>query len=386
MLTYLTRDLILHLIFFQSVILLGILSNLYIMYRSRQHAPQASYPPMSILIPARNEAENIARCINSLLEQDYPVFEILVLDDHSSDETPAILNKIASTSPHLRVLSGQPLPDGWLGKNWACTQLAEQAQGELLLFTDADTAYQPQALRALANVLISEKADLLTGFPCQEMGSWSERLIVPFFSWAFYSFIPLFLAHRMKLPMLSSAVGQMLLFRRSAYQAIGGHITVREQIAEDLSLARQVKITGLRWRMTHIADLVCSHMYHGGQQAFQGFSKNYFAAFDFRLLPYLFVFCWLAVMFWHPLVVLALFLSGMVPLAQPAALAACIGLSLALWVIPYWRLGFGVHLALLYPVTLLAIERLAINSLWCSLTGQLSWKGRRLASMRWRLF
>lgn len=385
MLTYLTRDLILHLIFFQSVILLVILSNLYIMHRSRQHAPSDAYPPVSILIPARNEAEKITRCINSLLDQDYPVFEVLVLDDQSSDATPAILEKMAATNPRLRLLAGQPLPDGWLGKNWACTQLADQAQGELLLFTDADTYYQPHALCALVDALTGEKADLLTGFPCQEMGSWGERLMVPFFSWAFLSFIPLFLAHRMKLPFLSSAVGQMLLFRRAAYQAIGGHFSVREHIAEDLSLVRQVKITGLRWRMTHIANLVCSHMYHGHQQAFHGFSKNYFAAFDFRLLPYLFVFGWLAIMFWHPLFILALFLSGVAPTAQPAALAVCISLSLTLWIIPYWRLGFGVRLALLYPVALFVIEGLALNSLWWSLTGQLSWKGRKLDSPRWRL-
>ncbi len=384
LLTYLTRDLILHLIIFQVVILLVILSNLITINRARWRASLDSYPSISVLIPARNEEKTVASCANSLFAQDYPVFEVLILDDHSSDSTPAILSELSATNPRLRVLSGQALPDGWLGKNWACAQLAEQAQGELLLFTDADTTYHPHALRTLAAVLASEKADLLTGFPRQEMESWGERLTVPFFSWALFSFFPLLIAYRFKMPFLSGAVGQMLLFRRQAYQAVGGHCAVRNSITEDLELVRRVKAAGLRWRMTNISDLVTSHMYSGFWQAFQGFTKNFFAAFDFRMLPYLFVFGWLAVMFWLPLIVLALFLLGVAPMAQPSALAACIILSLALWAIPYRQLGFSVLLAGLYPITLFSVEVVAINSLWQSLKGQLHWKGRKLERPRWR--
>jgi chlorobactene glucosyltransferase len=282
------------------------------------------------------------------------------------------------------VLTGQPLPDGWLGKNWACAQLAAQAQGELLLFTDADTYHQPQALAALVTALEGEQADVLTGFPHQETRTWGERLLVPFFSWAFFSFTPLVLAHRLKLPFLSSAVGQMLLFRRSAYQATGGHRAVRDHIAEDLALVRHAKAAGLRWRMTHVSDLIFSRMYSGGQQSFQGFSKNYFAAFDFRVLPFLFVYSWLLVMFWLPPVVLGLSLFGLAPQAQPAALAVCIGLSLLVWLLPFRFLGFDTRLALLYPLLLLAVEAVAVNSLLLSLTGKLKWKDRVLARPRWK--
>jgi chlorobactene glucosyltransferase len=384
MLAYLTRDLVWHLIIFQAAVLLVIISNVLVLRGTRRHRPSKRRPFVSILIPARNEAQNIARCIHSLLAQDYPLYEILVLDDHSSDDTRAILDKISEAEPRLRVRSGAALPPGWLGKSWACEQLAAEAQGELLLFTDADTFHQPAALPALVTALEGEQADLLTGFPRQEMRTWGERLMVPFFSWAFFSFTPLALAHRTRLPFLSGAVGQMLLFRRAAYDAVGGHASVRDQIAEDLALVRRVKSAGLRWRTTRLSDLISSRMYTGGQQSFDGFSKNYFAAFDFRILPYLFVFTWLAVMFWLPPAVLALHLFGMAPLAQPAVLAACIGLSLFLWAIPYGQLGFGLRLAVLYPLTVLLMEMVALNSIRLSLTGQIQWKGRKLGPQPWK--
>jgi len=381
---YLTHDLIYILIVFQAVLLLIVWSNWTILRRARQHKLPEKKPYLSVLIPARNEETNIARCVHSLLAQDYPGFEILVLDDQSDDATPEVLCRLAAHEPRLTALAGQALPEGWIGKNWACHQLARQARGELLLFTDADTVYQPNALSALVSAMDGEQADVLTGFPDQEMQTWGERLTVPFFSWAFLTFTPLALAYRLRLPSLSSGVGQALFFRRAAYDAIGGHEAVHGQIAEDLSLIRRAKAAGLRWRVTHIADLISSRMYHNGGQAIRGFAKNYFAAFEFRLLPYVFVLVWLAVMFWLPPAVLVLALLEFAPQAEIAALLACMGFSLLLWMIPYQQMGFGVGLAFLYPVTLLVSEVIAWKSLWLSITGRLSWKGRGIGRSRWR--
>jgi chlorobactene glucosyltransferase len=232
--------------------------------------------------------------------------------------------------------------------------------------------------------LIGEKADLLTGFPRQEAYTWGERLLVPFFHWAFFCFTPLWLAYRLRLPTLSSAVGQMMLFRCEAYQAIGGHESVGSSIIDDLMLARRIKAAGLRWRVINITDLITCRMYRGSREAFNGFAKNLFAAFDFHLLSFLFAFLWLAVMFWEPLIVLALSVFGQAPQARPNELAVCVGLSLLLWLIPYLQLGIPFYLALLYPVTLLANEVVAFQSLRLSLTGRLNWKGRSLARPNWK--
>jgi len=384
MFDYFTHGLVTGLIVFQTVILVVMLSNMIILRRARRHAPPGEYPMVSVLVPARNEEKNIGRCISSLLAQDYPVFEVLVLDDQSSDDTHRILEKIASNQSKLKVLTGSTPPAGQVGKNWACMQLAQAAQGELLFFTDADTFHQPHTLRLMVTALTGERADLLTGFPRQEIQSWGERLLVPFFTWAFLCFEPLWLAYRLRLAVLSNAVGQMMLFRKAAYRAIGGHGSVGSEIVDDIMLAGKIKSAGLRWRVVHVTDLISCRMYRGSREAFEGFSKNYFAAFGYRLLVYLFVFLWLGVTFWEPLIVLMLMILRLIPLVHLDLLAACIGLELLVWLIPYIEMGLPVGLGLIYPVTILANDVAAANSLRLSLTGRLTWKGRPLARPKWK--
>jgi chlorobactene glucosyltransferase len=381
---YFTHVLVIHLIIFQIVVMGVLLSNLLILQRTRRHSPPLDTPMISILVPVRDEEENIGRCIQSLLAQDYPAFEVLALDDNSSDGTFAILEQMARSQPRLKILVGSPPPEGLLGKNWACVQLARAARGNLLFFTDADTQHQPQALRTIVSAMLGERADLLTGFPRQELHTWTEQLLVPFFSWAVLCFNPLWLAYRLRLPALSTAVGQVMVFRREAYQAIGGHARAGSSVVDDLALAKSIKAAGLRWRVANVPDLITCRMYHERSAALDGFTKNFFAAFDFRLLAYLFVFTWLAVMYWEPLVILARLAAGYAPGARLIELLACIGLSLLTWLISYLAMRLPPGLALLYPLTILANEVVAFRSLRLSLSGRLTWKGRRLPRPKWK--
>jgi len=339
---------------------------------------------VSILVPARNEEKNIARCVQSLLAFDYPAFEVLVLDDQSNDNTRSILEKLSRTHSRLQVLDGDPPSGGQVGKSWACSQLARRAQGELLFFTDADTFHQPETLRTIVTAFEGEQADLMTGFPRQEVHTWGERFLVPFFSWAMLCFNPLALAYKLSHPALSSALGQMMLFRREAYLAIGGHEGVVSSIVDDLMLAGKIKSNKMRWRVIFIADLISCRMYHNSREAINGFAKNLFAAFDFRLLPFLFVFIWIVVMFWEPLIVLMFIVFGKTPHIQGSYLSVCLGLSLILWLLPYIYMGVPVGLALLYPVTILAIVLVAFKSLRDSLIGTLLWKDRKIPKTHWK--
>jgi chlorobactene glucosyltransferase len=384
MMPYLTHGLIISIIFFLLVVLVIILSNILMIHRTRRYAELVNFPFVSVLIPARNEEKCIGACVQSLLDQDYPAYEVIVLDDQSSDNTHAILEQIANSQPRMKLYSGSLPPEGFAGKNWACAQLAEYSQGDLLLFTDADTIYKPQALRLVVSAMQGEKADLITGFPQQLVGSWGERLLVPFFSWAMLSFIPLWLAYRIRLPALTSAVGQIMLFQRQAYQKIGGHASLDSVFVDDLTLTRRIKAAGRRWRVMKVSDLITCRMYQSSQEAYDGFARNLFAAFEFHILAFLFVYLWLAVLFIWPLIALAAYASGQAHAFHPNELLLCIGLSVLVWTIPYFEIGVPFVLGFIYPTIILANEVVAFRSLIISLTGRLSWKGRTLVRPRWK--
>lgn len=383
---YFSVDLINHLIIFQAAVLLITIWNIFLTRNARRHSIPSSLPQVSILVPARNEEDNVAPCITSLLAQEYPAYEVIVLDDHSTDRTRPILDEIALEQPELTVISGQPGQKDQTGKNWACTQLAERAQGDLLLFTDADTVHHPQMLKSAVSALLGESADLVTGYPRQILGTVGEKLLVPFFSWAVLVFFPLGVAYAIKSPIFTTAVGQLMLFKREAYFKIGGHEGVSTSIVDDLSLAREIHASGFKWRNIYIADLISCRMYRTSQGAVEGFAKNLFAAFEFRMLPFLFAFLWLAVLFLEPPLILILNLLGKVQDAQLGRLAICIALSAAVWVIPYLHLRLPAWLATFYPITVIANEISAARSLLASLRGELVWKDRVIQPSNWKWF
>lgn len=371
---------------FLGILLVIAVSNLLTLRRLGRYPLPLHFPRVSVLLPARNEETVIEDCVRSLLAQDYPDFEVLVLDDSSTDGTGEVLASLSREDGRLRVLEGQPLPEGWMGKHWACQQLADAATGELILFTDADTVHHPQALRLGVSALLAEQADLMSGFLRQRLLTWGERLTVPSIFWCFFSFLPLALAQRVRAPALSLTNGQWMLFRRSAYQAVGGHAAVRANPVDDIALGQRVKAKGLRWRIVDVGDFVSCRMYPGFRAALEGFTKNLFAVFDFRLAEYLFVWIWMTLITVEPLAVSVLWplrVGREVFALWPALLA--VGEMLALWVITMARLRFLPYLALLYPVHILLLVFIAFRSLLWTATGRATWKGRTLPRQRVRI-
>lgn len=357
-------------IFLIIVLFIG-LTNLIFLRRMERYGTPALFPRVAVLVPARDEAANIGGCIRSLLAQDYPDFEIIALDDHSSDDTGAILAELAGTDARLCVLNAKSLPLGWLGKHWACHQLAQAADAELILFTDADTRHHPHALRNAVAALLQEDSDLLTALPRERVVSWGEKLIVPLLPWSIFYFLPLGLAFRLQFPLLSATVGQFMLFRRAAYDAIGGHAAVRGHIADDLALGRRLVARGLRWRLVDGSARVECRMYRNGRATFDGFSKNLFAGFDYKAWLFVPIWLWLGIVFLAPL-----------PLAftlNPYAIAA-VTLALLLWAVFYRRFRFPLYLTLLYPLTLALALLIAFRSLVLTRLGRAVWKGRVLAA------
>lgn len=259
------------------IIAITLLSNL-VFFPRLQAAQPAEQPFVSVLIPARDEAAVIAHTVAQVLAQTYSDFELLLLDDHSSDGTGALAEQAAQGDARFRLLSGEALPPGWLGKNWACHQLAQAARGDLLLFVDADVQLRPEALASLVALAARQQAGLLTVWPTQITQSWGERLVVPLMAFAILGYLPVLPVHYTRWPAFAAANGQCLLFTRPAYQHSGGHIAVRDQIVEDVALARRIKKAGLRLCMADGNRLVSCRMYPGGwPQVRDGFAKNILA-------------------------------------------------------------------------------------------------------------
>lgn len=375
------------------VVFLGILalisgSNLLGLHRlGRAGRKGARTPPdaprVSVLIPARNEERNIAACVGSLLAQDYPDFEVVVLDDGSQDDTARILGSLGADR-RLRVLAGLPLPPGWLGKNWACHQLGNAATGELLLFADADTRSHPSTLADAVAALYAERADFLSALPRQKMETWGERLVVPLLPWSLHSFFPIALLRRARWSALTTAIGQLMLFRRAAYDAIGGYEHVRASTIDDWDLVRALARAGLRWTVLDGASRVSTRMYGSFREAFDGFSKNLYARFGYNLPIFAFIWAWLLWVTWQPPVLLVLRAAGVegIPSGAVPYAAVATGLGFLLWFISDLRFRVPLGHVVICPLTILVAFAIAVRSVAWHVLGRGTWKDRPLRPSR----
>jgi chlorobactene glucosyltransferase len=344
-------------------------------------------PLLSILVPARNEERCIEVCVRSLVAQNYERLEVLVLDDHSSDATAAIVQRILDELPgeqkeRLRLLSGAPLATGWVGKNFACHQLAQQARGDYLLFTDADTVHTPGMAGAVLATMREQHVALLTGQPEMVTGSLGERLIVPLLNFTILTLLPVALIPRRPETSLATGNGQLLCFQRATYEEIGGHAVLKERILEDVLLARAVKAAGRRIIFVDALLLVRCRMYASFAEVWAGFSKNLFAFYSYKL-PFALVALLLnlALFVLPPLLLLAALLLTLPPLVISCALSAYL-LAVLMRVLLSLRFtrrqrGVALLLCLLHPLSILLECLILVNSIrWHYRKAGTVWKGR----------
>lgn len=266
------------------VIALITVLNVFTMLRLGTAPASNEQPFVSVLIPARNEANVIGQTVRSLLAQPYPNMEIVLLDDNSTDGTAQIAHDAASGDTRLRIVHGEALPEGWAGKNWACHQLSKHAQGEWLIFTDADVQWHDGALRAAVAMMAHTRADLLTVWSTQHTVTWGERLVVPLMAFVILGYLPHLAVNHIPWAVFAAANGQCMAFRRRAYDAVGGHAAVRAEIVEDIRLAQRIKTQRYRLRMADGNGLVRCHMYHGWDEVRDGYAKNIIAGYGDSIL------------------------------------------------------------------------------------------------------
>jgi len=346
-------------------------------------------PLVSILVPARNEEHRVLKaCLQSILAQDYGRFEVIAVNDRSTDATGTILETLSKGDARLRVIEGNELPPGWLGKPYAMQQALDHASGEWILATDADMIFEPSLLRSALERTAEAKADALTLIPLFEAHSFWERVMIPTWVWVFSMFS---LFYRIDDPKSDRAmgIGGFFLVRRTVLDRVGGYEGLKDEVMEDARLAERIKHSGARLLFDPAPALIRTRMYSTFAEMWECSTKNWFSGVNFSFPLAL-------------LCVLSMYLGAVVPvfiaLGSVLAMALGVGTELNSVVIPAalsWllqvlvlaiasrRSGVSVVYALTAPLGLALIYAMLFDSGLRITTGRgVTWKGRRIYERR----
>ncbi len=326
---------------------------------------------VAVLIPMRNEESSVRHCLASALGQEnLSRVKVLVLDDLSTDKTgDLLLQEVEKDNKNiLEIIEGGALPNGWLGKNYACHQLAQHCESEYLVFLDADVRLTPAAISSSISMMEEMKWDFISPYPRQIVGSWLERLLQPLLQWSWFATVPLRIAERFKISSMAVANGQFFILRAASYKKVGGHESIKSEILDDIELARSLLRAGSSGGVVDGSRLAYCRMYSNTADVKNGYTKSLWKAFGNPL--------------GSVLVALLLAISGILPLV-----AGILGSPLgwfAYFVIVLSRLVAAVKTrsywqsALLHPISIAALLTLLALSWIGKSRGTLQWRGRKV--------
>jgi hypothetical protein len=234
----------------------------------------SALPHCSILIPARNEEYNIGVALRSVLANTQAHFEIIVLDDGSTDRTAEVVRRIAQTDTRVRLKIAPPLPPGWCGKQHACYLLAQSASHRLLIFLDADVRLTPDALSRIAAFMEQNRVALASGVPAQEMKTFSEKLLIPLVHFVLLGFLPIRRMRAGTRPACSAGCGQLFVVFREAYEACGGHRAIASTLHDGLNLPRVFRTAGFATDLFDATDIAVCRMFPSQGEVWRGLARN----------------------------------------------------------------------------------------------------------------
>jgi len=355
-----------YLLILSAIPLLFTVGNSLTMRVVRSKLSEEITSSVSIMVPVRNEERNVDEVVTSLLASTHLSHsEVIVLDDHSTDVTAELLKKYSEVHAH----SGIDLPEGWLGKNFACHQLVTHSTGEYLVFVDADVRLAPEAISASIAYMNSLRWDFISPYPRQIAETFLERLIQPLLQWSWLSSVPLRFAERGKFPSMIIANGQFMIIKREAYIAAGGHKAIRGEVLDDLELARLLAKNGFKGGVADGSEVAACRMYQSASELTAGYTKSLWRAFGSAI--------------GSVVTAIYLFLTGVLPfiLALSGLRAAWIGYFLVVIsrYVSALRTRSTPSTALLHPLSIIALIGLITLSWWKKLTHQLVWRGRSVA-------
>lgn len=331
-------------------------------------SPREYTDMVSILIPVRNEEHNILNLLESIRDQDYQNYEVIILDDHSTDNTQELCARFCRLNKRFRIISGKALPKDWLGKNYACYQLAAESKGTFLMFLDADETIANGLINNTVHRIKFYRLDLLSLFTNQVMISWGERMIVPLMHFVLLNLLPLRLVKLSKNPAFSAASGQFMLFNADNYRENQWHEQVKGKVVEDIEIMKLVKGYGFKAEALLANGFIFCRMYKNFSEAFNGFSKNLLAGFNNS--------------------VIGLFLYLLLVILGPIAIAYILSLELLLFALALIILsrvmislmsGQNVWLnIILHPLQLIFMVLISVTSVKKYFTKTIVWKGRTI--------
>lgn len=360
--------------------------NLWLYRRPKSTGPLP--PGVSVLIPARDEADGIEAAVQSALgslsSDDAEVaLEVVVLDDHSTDGTDAIVSRLAETDPRVRLVSGETLPEGWCGKQYACWQLAQHATHDRMLWIDADVRLEPGTMKPLLQHFERAQSQygtaLLSGVPRQITGSIMEKLVVHLIPVVLLGYLPMIGMRLTQKVGFGAGCGQLFMTTRQGYAQAGGHRAIRASLHDGVTLPRVYRQAGLHTDLVDLTGTASCRMYRDTGTVWRGFMKN---ATEGMATPVGIV-VWSVLLlggFVLPWALGLVWLAGVLP-GWGLAVGLALGMALLLSVMLAWRFKQGVTAALLRPVGIVVLLAIQWVALWNKWRGtQATWRGRGYAA------
>ena len=323
---------------------------------------------VSILIPARNEADDILPLLQSIHQQDYDNYEVLILDDNSTDDTYKICTDFAATHPKFKVIKGNLLPAGWLGKNYACHQLVQQATGKYYLFLDADEQVKNGLINSAIHRMYLRELSLLSLFTNQDMRSTGEKLVVPLMHFILLNLLPLRLVYLVKSASVSAASGQFMLFNAANYKEYQWHQLAKDKVVEDVEIMKLVKSAKLNGEALLANGMISCRMYKGYNEAINGFGKNFLAAFNYNIIGFL---VYLLLIIGGPGIIVMTMNLNLIFIMAGLIVLTRVMISLSAG----QNVGLNV---LLHPLQMLSLLFIGLTSIQKRLTKTTEWKGRKI--------
>ncbi|MFB9844249.1 glycosyltransferase [Mucilaginibacter ginsenosidivorans] len=323
---------------------------------------------VSILIPARNEEKNILNLLDSILSQDYPNYEVIVLDDDSSDSTYELCAGFASKHHAFRIIRGKELTGQWLGKNYACHQLAQQAKGDFFLFLDADVQVRNSLINSAVHRMYFRNLGLLSLFANQQMETFAEKVTVPLMHYILLNLLPLRLIYLSRNSVVAAASGQFMLFNADIYRQKQWHSLTKDKIVEDAEIMRQVKSARFNSESLLANGMISCRMYKSYSGAVNGFGKNALAAFNFNIFSFL---IFLLLLIGGPMIVITTLNLNLITMMLGLILLPRVMISLLAG-------QSAARNVLLHPIQIFNLLIIAFLAIQRYLTKTTTWKGRNI--------